>query len=192
MFGRSKTDEQPTAAERAAEREGAKNRPTPKRRDQEAARKRPLVVADRKEARRLDREERRAKLARTRKAMETGDEKFLPARDKGPARRFIRDYVDARRNLAEFLLPIMLVVLALSLVRQQTIFTLSVLLTWGSVLAVVIDTFVMWRGAKKGVVAKFGADQVPRGGWSYAAMRAFQMRRQRMPKPQVARGEYPS
>ncbi|PKW25627.1 DUF3043 domain-containing protein [Phycicoccus duodecadis] len=191
MFGRSRTDEQ-TTAQTVAEREGAKNRPTPKRRDQEAARKRPLVIADRKEARKVDREERRAKLAQTRKAMETGDEKFLPARDKGPARRFIRDYVDARRNLAEFLLPIMLVVLALSLVRQQTIFTLSVLLTWGSVLAVAADTFMMWRGAKKGIIAKFGADEVPRGGWSYAALRAFQMRRQRMPKPQVARGQYPS
>jgi hypothetical protein len=191
VFGRSRTDEQ-TTAQTVAEREGAKNRPTPKRRDQEAARKRPLVIADRKEARKVDREERRAKLAQTRKAMETGDEKFLPARDKGPVRRYIRDYVDARRNLAEFLLPIMLVVLALSLVRQQTIFTLSVLLTWASVLAVAADTFMMWRGAKKGIIAKFGADEVPRGGWSYAALRAFQMRRQRMPKPQVARGQYPS
>lgn len=192
MFGRGKTSEQPPSQETHAEREGAKNRPTPKRRDQESARRRPLVVTDRKEAKRLDREDRRAKLAQTRTAMETGDQRFLPTRDKGPVRRFVRDYVDARRNLAEFLLPIMLVVLGLSLVRNQLIFTISVLLTWGAVLAVGIDTFIMWRGAKKRVIEKFGADAVPRGGWSYAALRAFQMRRQRMPKPQVARGQYPS
>ena len=56
MFGRKKDDE--TAApevEERAHREGAKNRPTPKRRDQEAARKRPLVQTDRKSARAADR-----------------------------------------------------------------------------------------------------------------------------------------
>ena len=36
-------------------------------------------------------------------------------RDKGPVRRFIRDYVDARWNIGEFMLPVMLIVLALSL-----------------------------------------------------------------------------
>ncbi|QIM20683.1 DUF3043 domain-containing protein [Phycicoccus sp. HDW14] len=193
MFGRSKTTNEKLADEALApSREGAKNRPTPKRRDQEAARRQPLVVADRKEAKQIERQKRREQLARTRKALETGDEAGLPPRDKGPVKRYIRDYVDARRNLGEFLLPIMLVVLALSLVRQQTIFTISVALTWASVLAVVIDSVLMWRGLKKRIVAKFGADAVPRGAVAYAVMRVFQLRRQRMPKPQVARGQYPS
>lgn len=193
MFGRSKTTNDQLADEaHAPAREGAKNRPTPKRRDQEAARRQPLVVADRKEAKQIERQKRREQLARTRKALETGDEAGLPPRDKGPVKRYIRDYVDARRNLGEFLLPIMLIVLALSLVRQQTIFTISVALTWASVLAVVVDSTLMWRGLKKRIVAKFGADAVPRGAVAYAVMRVFQLRRQRMPKPQVARGQYPS
>jgi hypothetical protein len=191
VFGRSKTSGQPHDEEAHPERAGAKNRPTPKRRDQEAARKRPLVMSDRKEARRLDRAKRREQMARTRAALDSGDERYLPQRDKGPVRRYIRDYVDARRNLAEFLLPIMLVVLALSLVQNQLIFTVSVLLTWGSVLAVVLDTAIMWRGLRQRLDAAFGEDQVARGSWRYATLRAFQMRRQRMPKPQVARGEYP-
>lgn len=191
MFGRSKTEQAP-AEEAQPVREGAKNRPTPKRREQEAARRRPLVVSDRKEARRLDKEKRREALARQREAMQTGDERFLPARDKGPVRRFIRDWVDARRNLAELLLPIMLVVLALSLVQNQLVLSVSVLLTWTAVLVVGLDTFLMWRRCKKALEAKFGADQIPRGSWSYAAMRAFQLRRQRLPKPQVDRGQYPS
>jgi hypothetical protein len=194
VFGRGKTSEQDqqVAEEALTAREGAKNRPTPRRRDQEAARKRPLVVADRKEAKRIDRAKRREQLARQRQAMATGDEAHLPARDKGPVRRYIRDYVDARRNLAEFLLPLMLIVLALSLVRDPLIYTVSVALTWSAVLAVAIDTFLMWRRCRSLLVEKFGADRVVRGSWSYAALRAFQMRRQRMPKPQVNRGEYPS
>ncbi|MBM6402418.1 DUF3043 domain-containing protein [Phycicoccus sonneratiae] len=193
MFGRSKTTNDQLADEALTPaREGAKNRPTPKRRDQQAARRQPLVVADRKEAKQIERQKRREQLARTRKALETGDEAGLPPRDKGPVRRYIRDYVDARRNLGEFLLPIMLIVLALSLVRQQTIFTISVALTWASVLAVVVDSVLMWRGLKKRIVAKFGADALPRGAVAYAVMRVFQLRRQRMPKPQVARGQYPS
>ncbi|WP_299445238.1 DUF3043 domain-containing protein [uncultured Phycicoccus sp.] len=191
MFGRSKTSDQGHGEEAHPEREGAKNRPTPKRRDQEAARKRPLVISDRKEARRLDRAKRREQLARTRAALESGDERYLPQRDKGPVRRFIRDYVDARRNLAEFLLPIMLIVLALSLIQNDAIFSFSVFLTWGAVLAVIIDTALMWRGLRARLVTAFGEDGIARGSWRYAALRAFQMRRQRMPKPQVARGEYP-
>jgi len=46
------------------ERPGAKNRPTPKRRDQEAARKQPLVVTDRKAAKDRDKDKRREALAR--------------------------------------------------------------------------------------------------------------------------------
>ena len=42
----------------------------------------------------------------------TGDEANLPLRDKGPAKRFIRDYVDARWNVGEFMLPVMVLVLA--------------------------------------------------------------------------------
>lgn len=49
MFGRKKDDQPASPVDERPHREGAKNRPTPKRRDQEAARKRPLVQADRKD-----------------------------------------------------------------------------------------------------------------------------------------------
>ena len=191
VFGRSKTtSEQATTLERAP-REGAKNRPTPKRREQEAARKRPLVETDRKAARERDKLARREALAKQRVAMATGDDAHLPARDKGPVRRYIRDHVDARWNLGEFLLPVMILVLALSFLKVPWAFAFVSIGVYGLLLGAAVDSFLMWRRLRTQLVAKFGADKVGRGLGMYAAMRGFQMRRMRMPRPLVKRGEYP-
>lgn len=174
------------------ERPGAKNRPTPKRRDQEAARKQPLVVTDRKVAKDRDKERRREALARQRQAMVTGDDAGLPLRDKGPERRFIRDYIDARWSVGEVVLPIMIIVLALSFLRTSWALMTVFVLTYGLIAVAVIDAGLMWRRVKARLIAKFGADKVPRGAMMYAVMRAFQLRPTRMPKPQVKRGDYPT
>jgi hypothetical protein len=191
VFGRNKTlNEQ--QAETLAPREGAKNRPTPKRKDQEAANRRPLVVTDRKAARTIDRDKRREAQLRQRAAMATGDDAHLPARDKGPVRRYIRDYVDARWNLGEFMLPVMVVVLALSFVRIPAVFAVVSIGVYALLLAAAVDAFLMWRGLKAKLVAKFGADKVGRGLAMYAVMRTLQFRRSRMPKVLVKRGESPA
>jgi hypothetical protein len=193
VFGRSKTinEEQAAAVDRAPG-EGAKNRPTPKRRDQEAARKRPLVETDRKAARDRDRLARREAMAQQRQAMVTGDDTHLPPRDKGPVRRYVRDFVDARWNVGEFLLPVMIVVLALSFIRLPWAFAVVSIGVYGLLVAAAVDAFVMWRGLRKRLEARFGADKLGRGLGMYAAMRGFQMRRMRMPRPLVKRGEYPA
>jgi hypothetical protein len=59
------------------------------------------------------------------------------------------------------------------------------------VLITLVDAFVMWRGLKKKLAAKFGEDGSQRGLAMYAVLRVFQLRRARLPKPQVKRGEYP-
>jgi hypothetical protein len=193
VFGRSKTTEQPQAQtlERPV-REGAKNRPTPKRREQEAARKRPLVVTDRKAARESDKLKRREAQLKQRQAMVSGDDAHLPARDKGPVRRFIRDYVDARRNLGEFMLPVMVLVLALSFIPSPYVFVFVSVGVYGLLGAAALDSWLMWRRLKKVLVAKFGEDKVGRGLAMYAVMRGFQIRRSRMPRPLVKRGEFPA
>jgi Flp pilus assembly protein TadB len=200
VFGRSRTDEtegdndvaaETTASEEdRSDRPGAKNRPTPKRRDQEAARKQPLVQTDRKAARKADRDRRRASQHKTRQAMVTGDDRYLPARDKGPVRRYVRDYVDARRSLGEYLLPLMLAVLLLSLVAAQWA-TLVFILVYAVLIAAIIDAVIMWRRIRPRLLAEFGEDTDLRGLSMYAVMRAFQLRRTRMPKPQVERGQFP-
>jgi hypothetical protein len=193
VFGRSKTlNEQQAEALERPEREGAKNRPTPKRRDQEAARKRPLVVTDRKAAREIERTKRREAQLKQRQALVTGDDANLPARDKGPVKRYIRDYVDARWNLGEFLLPVMVVVLALSFLRIPVVFATVSIGVYLLIAVAVTDAFLLWRKLKKRLVAKFGADAQVRGLAMYAVMRTFQIRRSRMPRPQVKRGEFPA
>ena len=155
VFGRKKTrDDSTSSAVTYADRPGAKNRPTPSRREQESARKRPLVPTDRKAAAGQSRDA--ARLARTkqRAALLSGDESALPARDKGPVRRYIREVVDSRLNIGEFMLPIMFVVLALTFLpaifkstaswATMLVFTL----VYGLVVAGALDAFMMWRRTK--------------------------------------------
>ena len=192
MFGRKKTlnDELATTVETDPARPGAKNRPTPKRRDQEALNKRPLIVTDRKAASQQDKAARREAMAKQRAGMLVGDEKYLPARDKGPRRRFIRDSVDSRWNIGEFMLPIMLIVLLLSFVRTNWALLLVFVLVYGLILVAIVDAVLMWRRTRRKVEDQFG--QAEKGDAWYAIMRAFQMRRTRMPKPQVDRGNPPA
>ena len=194
MFGRSKTtNDKLTDEVLHPARDGAKNRPTPRRREQEAARRHPLVGADRKQAKQIDRTKRHEQMARTRQAMLTGDDSGLPARDKGPVRRYMRDFIDARWNLAEFMLPVMLLVLALSFLRTSTILFFVTVLTYSILLVAIVDTFLMYRRLRKRLLEKFGPEAAAtKGNAMYAAMRAFQLRRSRMPRALVKRGEYPA
>lgn len=192
MLWRKKTQTPAEAAEAAhLERPGAKNRPTPKRRDQEAANRRPLVVTDRKAAARAEREHRRQASLAVRQAMVTGDESRMPARDRGPVRRYIRDAVDSRFSIGEVLLPAMLVALLLSLIPQVWALTLVFAIVYGLVFLSIIDAWLLWRRLKKELGAKFGADQIPSGSMMYAVMRTFQVRRTRLPRPMIARGADP-
>jgi hypothetical protein len=150
------------------------------------------VVTDRKVAKDRDKEKRREAMARQRQAMVTGDDAHLPARDKGPERRFIRDYIDARWSVGEVVLPIMVIVLALSFLRTSWALMTVFFLTYGLIAVAIVDAVLMWRRIKSRLIAKFGVGHVPQGATMYAVMRAFQLRPTRMPKPQVKRGEYPT
>lgn len=194
VFGRKKSPENGSpSAITYADRPGAKNRPTPSRREQEAARKRPLVPTDRKVAASQSRAANKVARAKQRAALMSGDESALPARDKGPVKRYIRDAVDTRWNVGEFMLPVMVVVLALTFLAPifpaiASWTTLLVFtLVYGLVAAGVIDAFLMWRRIKAKILARFG-EAPPRGSAMYAVLRAFQMRRSRLPRPQVGRG----
>ena len=193
VFGRKKTPKDSTpSAITYAERPGAKNRPTPSRRDQESANKRPLVPKDRKAAAGQSRDAARVARAKQRAGLLSGDESALPPRDKGPVKRFIRDTVDARWNVGEFMLPVMFIVLALTFIpavfkSAASWATLLVfVLVYSLVITSALDAFLMWRRTKAKIFVKFG-EVPPRGSAMYAVMRGFQMRRSRLPRPQVVR-----
>ncbi len=181
------TEEQ-TAARLKQQGKGA---PTPTRREQEAARKRPLVPTDRKEAARTARQKQAEAREKARVGMAAGDERYLTARDRGPQRRFVRDYVDARFSIGEFLIPVMLLVIVLTFLPWAEAQAYGLIALWGFFLIAVIDCIVLGFLVRKRIGEKFGASKIERGLRWYAAMRALQLRIMRLPKPQVKRGQYP-
>lgn len=167
-----------------------KGRPTPTRKQAQAAKAQPLVGSRDKAARKTQRLKQNEARERARIGMMQGDERYLTARDKGPQRRFARDYVDARFSVGEFLIPAMVVVLLMTFLPAEWQMA-SLLAIWAYLALSIIDAVVLGFALKKKLSAKFGAQHVQSGFRWYAAMRAFQFRMLRMPKPQVKRLQFP-
>ena len=182
----------PETPQETADRLAGKGHATPTRKEREAARKRPLVPADRKEAARQARAKSSDARERARAGMAAGDDRYLTARDKGPQRRFVRDYVDARFNIGEYMIPVMLIVLILSFLPIQAMQLYGIVVLWAFFIIAVIDCIVLSMRVQGKIARKFGASKVERGLRWYAAMRALQLRMIRLPKPQVKRGHFPS
>ncbi|MBX3092503.1 MAG: DUF3043 domain-containing protein [Cryobacterium sp.] len=168
-----------------------KGRPTPTRKEREAANLRPLVSNDRRAATRESRQKMAEVREKARIGMAAGDEKYLPIRDKGPQRRWIRDYVDARFSVGEVLIPVMFIVIILTFISDQVFQLIGIAGLWLFFLAAVIDSIILGIIVTRRLGAKFGAEKVQSGTRWYAAMRAMQLRVMRLPKPQVKRGQYP-
>jgi hypothetical protein len=204
VFGRSKDSTVPTDSVEQVplteetpgiiEGPGGKGRPTPKRKVAEAANRRPLVPQDRKAAAKEAKAAQRVERDRQYAAMQTGDERYLPVKDKGPVRRYVRQYVDARWSLGELFLPVAIVMLLLNMLLTSVspeLAFLGLVVLYLFIVGMVVDVAIMWRRLRKKLVAKFGDDAIQRGLMMYAITRVFQIRRARLPKPQVKHGEYP-
>ena len=173
-----------------------KGRPTPRRKDAQPKRHTLAPVVTRDEKKRLREETRVARLA-SREAYMRGEESALPARDRGPARRFVRDYIDARRSIGEYFLPIIFIVLLLTLIPTSTTVgdnkgipitqLLSIGVMYSVLLVSVLDGFILTRKIRKAVTARF-PDAPVKGLGMYGWLRSTQMRRMRTPKPQVKAG----
>lgn len=171
-----------------------KGRPTPKRSEAEANRRnRAYVPKDRKAATRDARDRARVAREKQRLALLNGDESALPARDKGPVRRYARDYVDSRFTVAEWFLPLAVAILLLSVLRSASLQVIGLLLWLVVIVAIVLHSFVLAYGLRKGLRQKFpGKSQAEfRGVVRYALLRTLQMRRLRLPRAQVKRGQRP-
>ncbi|GAA1902515.1 DUF3043 domain-containing protein [Arthrobacter gandavensis] len=164
-----------------------KGAPTPRRKDQVAARKRPLVPNDRKAAREASRAAMREERLKTRAALDTGDERYLPLRDKGPNRRFVRDVVDARWNVGEFVMIAAAVFVVASFIQNLTVQSFILMAFWALIVLVIVDSIRIRFLLRRRLTEKFGSPN--QGDVWYGISRALQLRRFRLPKPQVRRGE---
>nr|WP_246619582.1 DUF3043 domain-containing protein [Streptomyces corallincola] len=180
---------QVTDSKQTRDPQAPKGRPTPKRSEAQSQRRSVAQTpTNRKDAAKRQREERRQALDRQRQALASGDERYLPARDKGPVRRFARNWVDSRFNVAEFFLPLAVIILVLSVVKIAPIQNIALLLWLIVIVLIVLDGVVSGIRLRKRLTERF-PDQNRRGAVAYALMRSLQMRRLRLPKPQVKRGE---
>lgn len=177
-----------TDSKQTRDPQAPKGRPTPKRSEAQSQRRSVASTStSRKDAAKRQREERRAQLDRQRQALAGGDERYLPVRDKGPVRKYARDFIDSRFNVAEFFLPMAVVILVLSMVRVGSLQTIALLLWLVVIVLIVLDSFVTAFRLRKQLAERF-PQQNRRGAVAYALMRSLQMRRLRLPKPQLKRG----
>ncbi|MFJ9366418.1 DUF3043 domain-containing protein [Nocardia sp. NPDC101769] len=181
-----------------------KGRPTPSRREAEGRRRGPVAPAPKtakeararrkalrgtKEERKASSAERKADMNDRRSRMLAGEEQFLLPRDKGPVKKYVRDIVDARRNLLGLFMPLALV-LILSMIVTPALQAIVTLATLVMMLFMIIEGVVLGRIVNKRVRERYPdtADSSLSLGW-YAFVRASQVRRMRAPKPQVGPGD---
>lgn len=167
-----------------------KGHPTPSRKEREAANKRPLVPDDRKEARRLERARMNEERNRARIGLASGDERYLPLRDRGPQKKYARDYVDARYNVGELMVPFMFLVIIMTFIPSLPVQESSFLVLWTFFFIALTDVMILSIRLRKKMTEKFGS--IDKGVRWYAGMRSLQMRPLRLPKPQVGRRQFPS
>ena len=178
-----------------------KGRPTPTRKEAEAARKAALAgTTDPRTARKAERSAARQARVEAQQALRSGDEKRLPARDAGPVKAYVRDWVDGRISMGEVFIPVAVLVLVVGFIRVPAV-QVVLLWTWLIVLVgVVVDSlYIVWR-LRRTLPQRF-PDADPRstyghdargnltyglkGAATYGLMRSLQIRQLRLPKTKV-------
>lgn len=174
-----------------------KGRPTPSRKEAEAQRKQTLrVPADPKAAKKAARSRAAEERQANRAALMAGDESALPARDAGPVKKYIRNYVDGRFTAAEMFMPLALVVVVVGFLpwsrwgvttAQATVSMLWLILS----LFIVIDTWFLLMRMNRKLKKQWPDPKDRKGATFYGLTRALQLRRLRLPPPKVRRNGQP-
>jgi Protein of unknown function (DUF3043) len=179
-----------------------KGRPTPKRRDAEQRKRGPVAPPPRttreamkrargnKEERKELAAKRREMRVKQRERMMAGDQQYLMPRDRGPVKAYIRDLVDAKRNLLGLFMPLAVVIFLALLFPNQQVQSLTTLFCLLMLVAMIIEGVLMGRRLARLAREKYPKETV-RGasvGW-YAFIRASQIRKLRVPKPRVRPGD---
>lgn len=189
-----------------------KGRPTPKRVEQEIkrgvrrdpdaltpaqqrAREKELKASMSRDEWKAHKRQRREEARRSNKEMQAridaGDDRYLMERDRGEVRRFVRDWVDARRFINNYVMPaalVMLLIMFLGSMVPKVSAVLS-LVTLVFILVIFVEAFFIGSRANKAVRERFPhTTDTGFGLGMYAFSRATQPRSWRSPKPRVAIG----
>jgi hypothetical protein len=166
-----------------------KGRPTPKRKDAQASTKvSSLAPASSKAEKKRAKEAARIARLNHRAAYLRGDESALPLRDRGPEKKYVRNFIDSRRSIGEYFLPIIGLVLLLSLIPVSVFAVAGIAIMYSVLLVSIVDGLILSRKIKSEVARRF-PDKSTKGLGLYGWLRSTQMRRMRAPKPQVKPGE---
>ena len=124
-----------------------------------------------------------------RSAMMAGVEWALLPRDKGPAKRLVRDIVDSRRNLGSLVFGVLLVIVVLSL-ASPALASLADLVFLFLIVLVALDSVLLTRRIKK-VVTERLPKETPnwRKLYGYGILRSTSFRFMRAPRPRLKPGQ---
>lgn len=191
MFRRTKSEPETAPVTGAPETTTAqgKGRPTPSRKEAEAAAKaRAKAPRTRKEIAAAEKLKRSESSQKIRAAMKSGDERYFLARDKGPVRRFIRDFVDVRFSFIELMIPLLIIAMVLGYTGNTRMLVISNFLLMGTLLLILVDSLLLRFRLRRELVRRFPHESL-KGTTYYALVRSMQMKFMRMPKARVKVGE---
>lgn len=183
----------PTPSRREAQgRKRGPVAPAPMTRAEARARKKELRNSMTKEERKAAASERRTQANERRELMMQGDERYLPVRDKGPVKAYVRDLVDAKRHVSTLFIPLAVAVMVFMFVtvNMPQLAGIPMLLLLVMVAVMAIEGVLTGRRVNTRVRERW-PDTTETGfrlGW-YAFMRTTQLRRMRIPRPRVNPGD---
>ncbi len=166
------------ASQDKAPKPTGKQAPTPTRKQAEAARMERLhPTLNKKEQKQRNR-------AAAVKERERSQELFEAA----PERVLLRNYVDSRWTFSEFVWPLLLILMAFAMIgiRFPQVLPFSTVLAWITMLGMVIDVWVVWRGLKRELAARYPRAKKS-GLLGYLMSRMMTPRRWRQPGTAVSR-----
>ncbi|TWS25898.1 DUF3043 domain-containing protein [Tsukamurella sputi] len=183
----------PTPSRREAQgRKRGPVTPAPMTRAEARARKKELRNSMSKEERKAAAAERRTQANERRELMMQGDERYLPARDQGPVKAYVRDLVDAKRHVSTMFIPLAVAVMVFMFVtvNMPQLAGVPMLLLLVMIAVMAIEGILTGRRVNNRVRERW-PDTTETGfrlGW-YAFMRTTQLRRMRIPRPRVKPGD---
>lgn len=196
MFSRKKdsgteSSEETLARLQSAEdvAESGKGRPTPKRKESEAARRQKMTPPkDRREAKARMKAEKSKERQQTMDALRGGDERRYPPRDQGKGRHVARNWVDGRRNIGELFWPVVIAALVLLFLPIPALQQGSTVVLLGFYVLITTDTGLSLLGLRRALAREVPEAGERRGALAYAFGRSIQSRKRRLPVPKVERG----